>query len=197
MKRNLSKKTVTLLVSLMVLAGAAIGGTIAWLTDSTDELVNTFKAGKVTTTVTEELDEDTKKNVAITNTGDIDAYIRAAVVVTWKNSDGKICGQKPVEGRDYEIVWTMDNWVKGADGFYYFKEPVAPGADTDILFTDCKPKVEAPEEGYTLNVEIIGSGIQSDPAEVVETMWGGENNDEVNITVNPDKTLTVTAKAGG
>ena len=28
MKRNLSKKTVTLLVSLMVLAGAAIGGTL-------------------------------------------------------------------------------------------------------------------------------------------------------------------------
>ncbi len=43
----MKKKTVALLLALVLLAGGAIGGTIAWLTDETGDVVNTFTVGNV------------------------------------------------------------------------------------------------------------------------------------------------------
>ena len=106
----------------------------------------------------------TKTNVTITNTGNTDAYIRAAIIGQWLDTDGN-----PVFGfTDYthEIAlvdsWYQDqfvnkkhehgefeglvgydsnysgDWVLGEDGYYYYTQIVPAGQSipsTDPLFT--------------------------------------------------------------
>lgn len=199
MKRTVSKKSVALLVSLLLLACAAVGGTIAFLTDETPAVVNEFTPAEVTTEVTEDRNGNVKSNVQIKNTGDIDAYIRAAVVVTWQDAQGNIYGKTPVAGTDYTISFHTDaqstpagQWVLANDGFYYWTEPVksyddAPNdCSTGVLIDSCTYTANAPE-GYSLNVEIIGSGIQSVPSTVVITEWasGVSSINDTTLTIRP------------
>jgi len=180
-----SRKSAALLVSLLLLLTVTIGGTIAFLTDSDGPLHNLFNPSQVTTAVEETLDGNTKKNVYIKNTGDTDAWIRAAVVVTWQDANGNIYGQAPIAGTDYIINYNVDEnktditkWYPGSDGFYYWPSPVAANTGgTGVLINRCTPSksitvgtgVEAVT--YYLTVEIIGSGIQSKPANVFNTEW--------------------------
>ncbi|MBQ6185340.1 MAG: hypothetical protein IJK48_05680 [Bacteroidales bacterium] len=106
----------------------------------TDSAGNTFDAVSY--------NGSTKQNVAITNTGNTDVFIRAAIVGQWLDESGN-----PVFGfTDYTkgtilvASWYQDqfgenaehkqgqftglpgtNWVEGNDGYYYYTEPVAPG----------------------------------------------------------------------
>ncbi len=54
----MKKRTVALLMAAVLLFGAAVGGTLAWLQDSTDPIVNTFTAGHVRITLTETKPEE-------------------------------------------------------------------------------------------------------------------------------------------
>jgi hypothetical protein len=164
-----SVKPTALLVSLLLILCVTVGGTIAFLMDTDGPLDNLFNTSQVTTEVVEKLEDATKSDVSIKNTGDTEAWICAAVVVTWQDADGNVYGTAPAEDTDYEIVWGTV-WLKGADGFYYWPSPVAPNGVTGDLIETCTYKSRAPA-GYFLNVEIIGSGIQSKPAGVFDTEW--------------------------
>ena len=96
--RRRSGKSAALLVSLLLLLTVTVGGTIAFLIDTECPLHNQFNPSKVTTKVEETLSGKIKKDVYIKNTGDTDAWIRAAVVVTWQDAAGNVYGQAPVEG---------------------------------------------------------------------------------------------------
>jgi len=163
MKNN--RKATLVVVLVAVILAASVGGTLAYLATKTDALENIFQPVKVSSAVYEEGKKadgtfDVKNNVKIRNTGDIPAYIRAAVVITWQDDEGHVLGKLPVEGTDYEIEWKLDNWDE-KDGFYYYTSAVPAGNSTGVLFTDCKPIKAAPEAGYTLHVEVIGSAIQA------------------------------------
>jgi hypothetical protein len=123
-----------------------------------------------------------KTAVKIKNTGDTDAYIRVAVVVTWKKADGTVWAQAPVAGTDY-TAWTPGtDWVRGADGYYYYTKSVAPDALTGILINQIVPLKAAPEAGYTLSIEIVASAIQAKPSNVVKDQWG--------VTVDADGNIS-------
>lgn len=155
------RKAAVLLTSLVLVLVCAVGATVAYLVDTTREVVNTFDPAKVSCEVTETFKNDVKTDVAIKNTSDIEAYIRAAVIVTWKDEDGNVYGKMPVEGTDYSITWGETGWTKGSDGYYYYNSPVAVGASTAVLIESCSPAAGATPEGYGLNVEILGSAIQA------------------------------------
>ena len=160
--RKFSKKTVALVVSIALLLCIGIGSTLAYLIAESGTVENKFTPSDVTTQVEESFDGTTKSNVSVKNTGDIDANIRAAIVVTWQDANGNVYGKTPVAGTDYTMLLDLENgWTKNeADGFYYWNAPVAPGANTGVLITSCTAANTAPE-GYSLCVEIIGSGIQA------------------------------------
>lgn len=161
--KNMKKKSLLMLATMVLLLTFAVGSTIAYLATHTTPVTNTFTPTDITTTVTENFDGNVKNTVKIKNDGNTDAYIRAAVVVTWQNNKGEVLATKPVKETDYQITWTKDGWTDlQSDGFYYYNSKVAPGRSTGVLFTDCKPLKTAPEEGYTLHVEIIGQGIQAE-----------------------------------
>lgn len=185
-KRVMKTKQPVALVALLVLLCCTVAGTLAYLVDKTPEVKNTFEPAKVTTSVLEDpFDGVTKKNVRIMNTGNIDAYIRATVVVNWASDSetekNVVSGIVPKEGTDYTIDWTMVNWVKVGD-YYYYTQKVAAKGETKQLFTDCKLKEGVtPPSGYHLQVTILADGIQADGVGVasdgktttpMEDAWG-------------------------
>lgn len=169
-RRRRVKKPSALLLALVALLGAVVGSTVAYLWTNSDAITNTFSPSHVTCKIEETFENDVKSNVSVKNTSDIEAYIRATYVVTWKDAGGNIAPQQPGEG-DYTIALNATDWFKGSDGYYYHKAPVAAGANTKVLINTCSPVAGKAPEGYTLNVEILASAIQSVPSKVVEEAW--------------------------
>lgn len=164
LRRNKSKKKWMLLVSLVMLLTITVGGTLAYITTSDDPVKNIFTTSQVPISVQEDpFDGTVKNNVKIQNDGNTDAYIRAAVVVTWKDSSGNVYAIKPEVGVDYQVTFPGDTgWVyREADGFYYYTASIAPNNQTGVLLTNCKPLKSAPADGYTLSVEIVAESVQA------------------------------------
>ena len=160
----------TLLLAVVLVIGCGLGGTLAWLSATTGEVVNTFTPAQVTTEIEEELDQGVKENVTVQNTGDVEAYIRAKIVVNWADAQGNISAVVPVAGTDYTMTLSETTWVQIGE-YYYYKNSVAPGALTDALIDSCTPIGEAPE-GYALQVIILAEGIQSSPTTAMQKSWG-------------------------
>lgn len=172
-RRSGKRKATVLLSSLALLIALAVGTTAAFLITDDEPIVNTFNPSKVTSYVDEtSFDGTTKTGVTVANTGDTEAYIRAAYIVTWKNGEnGQVYGKAPQPGVDYDISLNTADWIPGSDGYYYYKSPVAPGASTTALINSCTVVQANAPEGFGLNVEILGSAIQSTPVKVVNDNW--------------------------
>ena len=163
-------RSLVLVVSLLALLLVVAGGTLAWLT-AQDSVSNTFTPAHVTCNVEENFNGTTKSDVKIKNTSDIPVYIRASIVVTWKDSKGNVYGQKPVAGTDYTIDYGT-GWTQQGD-YWYCNSEVAVGVNTPVLINSCtEVSANAPEGNYHLSVEIIAEAIQSQPARAVQQAWG-------------------------
>ena len=164
-------RTAVLIMAVLLLFGAAVGSTVAFLIDKTAPVENSFEYAKVSCEVTEKFDQNKKEDVKVKNTGTIDAYIRATYVVNWVDKDGKIAASDPA-GYSYNVTENPDSkWTKGSDGYFYYTSPVAPGASTQGSLLTCTVTYpENPE--YTLSVEVLAEAIQSTPANAVQEAWG-------------------------
>ena len=80
MFKKLNKKGIALLISAVLILSVAVGTTIAFLVDSTEDVTDNFTPAKVICDVTNSGDTWSVKNVE-----NIDAYIRVAVIVNETN----------------------------------------------------------------------------------------------------------------
>ena len=174
-RRPRMSRTALVMSAVVLVLGAAIGGTVAWLAANTPGLTNTFTPGEVKCTVEESFDGTTKQNVKIKNTGNTDAYIRAKVVVTWKDAAGNVYGgATPVADTDYTITYRTSGWIQVGD-YWYCTQPVAPDATNNLtpeLISEAKPVDGKAPAGYALSIEILAEAIQSSPASAVQEAWG-------------------------
>lgn len=156
-----SRKRPALLVALALLLCLTVGATVAWITTNTAATTNTFTPGSVSCAVEESFSGSSKTAAQIKNTGNTDAYIRAAVVANSVDAQGNITGAADVTGCLYGNGWTV-----GEDGYYYYTVPVAPDASTGNLL----------KSGIDLTgkqVTILAEAIQSEPAAAREAAgWG-------------------------
>lgn len=167
-----ARKTATLLVAIVLLLGVAVGTTVAYLIDSTKEIENKFEYAKTDVTVEETLTGTTKSNVQVKNNSNIPVYIRATCVVNWVDKDGNIVTPDPDE-YVYQLDVNPDNkWVQGKGGYYYYPTPVQPNGLTDGSLLNCKVTKQPENPAYTLNVEILATAIQSEPADAIYEAWG-------------------------
>lgn len=162
------KRSGILLAAVIVLLAGAVGGTWAFLVAQSEPVQNNFTYAHVSCAVKETFDGTTKSNVQIQNTGDIPAYIRARIVVTWKDASGNVSAV-PVKDSDYTMT-VGTGWTKGTDGYWYCNTAVAAGGETPVLITKCEKKGTAPKD-YDLSVEILADAIQSEPASAVTEAW--------------------------
>ncbi len=62
-RRSVSSKTFVVMLALVLALGCAVGGTIAWLTKTTDPVVNTFTYGNIDITLTETVPENRQAKI--------------------------------------------------------------------------------------------------------------------------------------
>lgn len=166
------KRSGILLAAVIVLLAGAVGGTWAFLVAQSEPVQNNFTYAHVSCAVKETFDGTTKSNVQIQNTGDIPAYIRARIVVTWKDASGNVSAAVPVKDSDYTITFNGEKWTQQGD-YWYCKTAVNPDDFTPELITECKKTDNANvPDGYDLSVEILADAIQSEPASAVKEAWG-------------------------
>ena len=162
MKLN-RKKGILLLTAAVLILVCGVGGTLAYLITQTAPVTNTFTPARVTSQVNEPDWEDgdtVKSNVSITNTGNVSAYIRAAIVITWKDKDGNTMPTVPALGTDYTPDINTNDWSQ-SDGYYYYNGIVAAGGKTTNLINSCESEGTY-TDGRKLCVEVIGSAIQAE-----------------------------------
>ena len=166
------KRSGILLAAVIVLLAGAVGGTWAFLVAQSEPVQNNFTYAHVSCTINEEFDGTTKSDVEIQNTGDIPAYIRARIVVTWTDVNGNVSSTVPVKNTDYTIAFNENekDWTQQGD-YWYCKTAVDAGEETPVLITKCEKKGNAPKD-YDLSVEILADAIQSEPANAVMEAWG-------------------------
>ena len=158
-----SKKPLTLFVALVLLLTLAVGGSLAWLV-SNDDVTNSMEPGNVPITINETLNGTSKTSVTITNNGNIQAFIRVAIIANAVDKNGDIIvGTAP--------TYTVDSskWTQIGD-YYYYNGIVEPSGTTAALFTG--------EVGFTNgeinilaeSIQVLG-GLTSDGSASVDA-WG-------------------------
>lgn len=200
-RKRIKLSTVLVIAAALALV-TAIGGTMAWLTTHSEGLTNTFTPATISGEVKETFNNpfNTKNNVYIQNTSDVPVYVRVALVPTWvMEENNKFVPVAEPVGNDDVIIDTKEwksfvpaadsNWVKGNDGYYYYKKPLAAADKTDDtdLTENLFNTAEAKENDlYHMNLQVLLQMIQAEPASAVTQAWG--------VTVNADGTIS---KRGG
>ena len=175
-------RTAVLLIAIILLISTAVGSTVAFLATKTEPVENAFEYANVSCEVMQDRDTEGSSIVKVENTGTISAYIRAAVVVNWMDTDGNIAASVP-EGYSYDLTYSSGSWAQGTDGFFYYLLPVAPGALTEGNLLTCT--VACPEDPeYTLSVEVLTEAIQGTPASAVNEAWNVKVDGDDKLSVN-------------
>ena len=171
------RRKVALAAAAVAMVGTlAVGGTLAWFTD-TETATNVVTTGNVDIAWYErddtgdfnkmdgdglEFGEDTPvtpgaeltKEAKIKNEGKNAAYIRAKITVDEKVADIV----------KFDIA--SDKWENGEDGYYYYKEIVAPnGGETELLIDSLTISTTAGNEKTNIvkaGVHLFAEAIQSD-----------------------------------
>lgn len=141
------KPIIKVLLSVLLVTVALVGGTLAYLVANDDPIINTFKLANVNTEIEEPGGGNAStKTPWVENIGESTVFVRAkAVVVTGDGSS------VPVTEADLEILYNDDTyikpengniwtdtpgvcWMDGHDGWYYYNRTLAKGAQTEPLF---------------------------------------------------------------
>ena len=168
------KRSLVLVVSLLVMMLVVAGGTLAWLT-ANDSVINTFEPAEVSCKVVENFDDGiTKTNVNVENTSDVPAYLRVKLVTYRVNEAGQHIGGT-AEIPNFELG---EGWVEH-DGYYYYTNPVEAGEMPAFNLADSITLIGSyPDaDGGKQVIEVIAEAIQSLPNRAVQDAWG--------VTISP------------
>ncbi len=170
--KHSKKKSAALLLSAVLLITAAVGGTMAFLSAATDAITNTFTPAEVTCDIIETFnDNGDKTDVVVKNTGDVDAYIRVAVIANTVDENGFVTGNFNPSQYLAGSAWIEDE----NDGYYYYSEAISPGESTANLL---KENSSIPLDGrmITILAEAIQSQGMSGVASATEAFTYAANN---------------------
>lgn len=167
----MKKKIAVLVTAVALVALVAIGATFALFTDSHSTL-NTVTMGNVKITLTEpQFSEDTDNTNTIANVvprqvidkdptiENVGKTMRMSVCCWHMKALPRPSPRKSKRCSDID----GENWIKGEDGYYYYQNILAAGADPIVLFT----KLTVPDWGNEINdtefkVNITAEAVQSD-----------------------------------
>ena len=123
------KKALFIMLSAALIVCATVAGTLAWLTDKTEPVVNTFTVGDINITLTESENLDLKMVPGQTITKDPKVTVKGGSEDCWLFV--KI--EKSANFYDFMTFEMADGWsaLTGHEGVYW-REVATTTADTDI-----------------------------------------------------------------
>lgn len=154
--------------------------TLGWEAGKLYTYVIDLNLGEIHVDVDEDFDGAEKKDVRVENTGEIDSYMRVAIVANWVDQDGNIV--KPcnwmTEGTLTDPAWTSststgdETWLLNTDGYFYYKKGISKRVEnktvtpstytcylTDGLFNSYIPTTP-PAANLDLEFIVIAQAIQ-------------------------------------
>ena len=187
--RNVNLKKCIMALALVLLILVPVGGTLAFLMDTTQQVVNEFDPNTAPVEVVEKFEDDVKENVRVQNESEIKVYVRVDLIPTWQDEDGNIVGIS-ASLSDLDITWGdgfVANWKEGSDGFYYYLKPLEPNDSdpdtiTDITTALIKEATVKTENGYKMNLQVITQSVQvegfdSKGNRPIELLWNVDIED--------------------
>lgn len=183
----MKKKLLASVVAIALVACCVIGGTLAWLTDKTDSITNTFTVGNVDLTLTETTSDykmvpgnTIAKNPTVTVTaGSEDCYVFVKVEKS-ANLDSFI---------DYSVDTTKWTALDGVPGVYYTEVSSEEAGNAIAVLTNnqvtvktsvTKDMMDAITEGTEPTLTFTAYAIQKANIETPADAWA-----ELNPTTAP------------
>lgn len=122
-RRGISTKTLVALLSLVLLLGCSLGGTLAWLSDSTDPVINTFTVGDINISLDESDDLDLTIVPGVPIKKDPKVTVLEGSEACWLFVEIKESANWP-DDLTYSVVtgtegWTKLTGVEGVENVYY------------------------------------------------------------------------------
>lgn len=156
-KKNI-KKSFVIIGNVMLLVVVTFGVTYA-LISIKKEKKYTFVEGMVECRV--------QNDYSIVNTGNINSYIRATVIVNLIDEAGNIYKENP----EYDLI-LGENWVLNADdGYYYYNLEIAPNEYTTALINEIII-TNSELTNYTKNITILAESMQiSNDNKAINDAW--------------------------
>ena len=183
-RRNVSNKTVAILLALVLAIGCAVGGTLAWLISKTDPVVNTFTYGDINIG----LEEKTKGPYTITPgkviTKDPKVTVKANSEACWlfvKVKEDNWPAFTNTDGTKKVSYSIADGWsaLLGQTGVYY-RAVDATTADTTfgvlkgdkVTVSDTLTKAEVDQlKGKTPTLTFTAYAVQKDGIDTAADAW--------------------------
>ena len=143
------KRKATLILSLVLILGAAIGGTMAYFTDNTASN-SEFSVGQVSCSVSK--DGDT---YIVKNDGTVPACVRVTVVVNWEDQDGIIHWTKPNASISFDnAAWTV------IGGYYYYNSVMAAKSSVTGPVVKILDSADSVPTGYSAKIQVLVEAVQ-------------------------------------
>lgn len=178
----MKKKLLASVVAIALVACCVIGGTLAWLTDTTDPVINTFTVGNVDLTLTETTSDykmvpgsTIAKDPTVTVTaGSEDCYVFVKVDES-ANLDSFI---------DYSVDTTKWTALDGVPGVYYTEVSSAEAGNAIAVLTSnqvtvktsvTKDMMDAITEGTEPTLTFTAYAVQSENMADATAAWAALN----------------------
>ena len=129
---GVATKTLIVALAVMLVVGCAVGGTLAWLTDTTDQVTNTFTVGNIDIGLAETKD-NFKMVPGATISKDPKVTVKAGSEACWL-----FVKVTESDNLDSFISYSVDsNWtaLTGVSGVYYREVPDQTTATTDVEYS--------------------------------------------------------------
>ena len=164
-KLNLATKSIALVIAVIAIAVTAFASTLALIIVKTNEIVNTFEAGKIEITVD-------VANGQVINNSDVEVYVRVAIVANYQDAAGNIYFGAE-KGTDYTVA-TDANWeYDSTNDIYYYKTKIESGGSVALPTVTISTPIK---NSRTLKVAYLATGIQGNLHDTYTGAWGIANS---------------------
>ena len=155
------KRKLTLFICLVLLLAAGVSATLAYFSQASAPVINTFQAGTPGVKVDETFSGDTKTKITVSNTGDYPVYVRVRLVTYFEDEQGNVLA------KDSPILNFSegDNWVELGE-YYYYNAPLTAGSTTENLLESSITMTEGQV------IEVLADTVQATPEQAVTETWG-------------------------
>lgn len=163
----MKKKSIALLMAASLCVGGIIGGTVAWLTDTTDEVTNTFTDSGVEITLAETTGGNYKMVPGFTISKDPKVTVESGSEACWLFV--KIVESTDPNLRSYIDYTVAEGWTAG-DGtdipssVYYRKVDASDNDQTFgiIGYTDTKGTEDTSDDEFVANTVLVLDSVTSE-----------------------------------
>lgn len=127
----------------------------------TDKKINTIGIHNNTVVIKEEYEKPepgikTIKSPKVENTGSVDCYVRAKILLSDSRGDSYI-----EYYHDEKKGWNTDEWKQKSDGWFYYEKNLESGKISTPIFDHILLKEEVPDEIKDLSIDVIFESVQA------------------------------------